>query len=273
MRRTIGLLAAAAMVLGLALPAMAAPTGQDSVGAVDPATAQWTIRNNDGTTTTFMFGNPGDVPFMGDWNCDGISTPGLYRQSDGFVYLRNANTTGVADTSFFFGNANDVPISGDFNGDGCDTVSIYRPSEARFYIINKLGQSGMGLGFAEFSFIYGNPGDDPFVGDWNGNGIDTPGLRRSSDGFVYLRNTNTQGIADHSYFYGVSGDMVFAGDWNADGIDTVGLYRPSIRTFFLRNSNSTGVADESFVLGGPGSLPVAGRFQLDLEEPPSSDGG
>jgi hypothetical protein len=66
---------------------------------------------------------------MGDWNCDGVQTPGLYRQSDGFVYLRNSNTQGVADITFFFGNPGDVPIAGDFNGNGCDTVSIYRPSE------------------------------------------------------------------------------------------------------------------------------------------------
>lgn len=269
MRRTIGILTVAAMTLGMALPAIA----KDSVGVVDPTTAEWTIRHNDGTTTTFLFGDPGDVPFMGDWNCDGIDTPGLYRQLDGFVYLKNSNTTGVADTTFFFGDPNDVPMVGDFNGNGCDTVSIYRPSEARFYIINKLGQDGGGLGFAEYSYLYGNPGDVPFMGDWTGDGIDTPGLRRPLDGFVYLRNTNTTGIAHVSYFYGVEGDRVFAGDWNADGVDTIGLYRPSSQTFFLRNTNSTGEADESFVMGKANSLPVAGRFHPDLEEPPPIDTG
>ena len=269
MRRTIGLFTVAVLTLGMALPVMA----EDSVGAVDPTTAEWTILNDDDTTTTFLFGDPQDVPFMGDWNCDGIDTPGLYRQSDGFVYLRNSNTTGVADITFFFGDPDDVPIAGDFNGDGCDTVSIYRPSEARFYIINKLGENGGGLGFAEFSYLYGNLGDVPFTGDWTGDGVDTPGLRRPSDGFVYLRNTNTQGVAHVSYFYGVEGDMVFAGDWNADGFDTVGLYRPSNQTFYLRNTNSTGVADVIVVLGEEGSLPVAGRFQLDLEEPPPIDTG
>src|SRR3990172_2027367 len=63
----------------------------DGLGSGDPVTA-------------FYFGNPGDVPFMGDWDCDGVRTPGLYRQSDGFVYLRNTNTQGVADITFFFCN-------------------------------------------------------------------------------------------------------------------------------------------------------------------------
>ena len=83
---------------------------------------------------------------MGDWDGDGVETPGLYRQSDGYVYLRNSNTQGIADIKFFFGNPGDVPIAGDFNGDGFDTVSIYRPSNQTFYIINKLGSNDGGLG-------------------------------------------------------------------------------------------------------------------------------
>ena len=254
----------AVMVVGLALPAL----GADTPGAVDGRDGQWTLRAGNGNTTTIGYGNPGDSPFIGDWDCDEVDTPGLYRQSDGFVYLRDSNTTGVADITFFFGNPGDVPIVGDFDGDGCDTVSIYRPSEARFYIINELGQDGGGLGAADFSFIFGNPGDVPFVGDWNGNLTDTPGLRRPSDGFVYLRNTNSTGVANVSFFYGNPGDVPFAGDWNDDGVDTVGLYRPSNRTFYLRNSNSTGVANTSFAMGDPGSRPVAGDFGLNLPPPP-----
>ncbi|MCI0544706.1 MAG: PQQ-dependent sugar dehydrogenase, partial [Actinobacteria bacterium] len=217
---------------------------------------------------TIGYGNPGDLPFMGDWDCDGVDTPGLYRQSDGFVYLRDSNTTGVADISFFFGNPGDIPLVGDFDGDGCDTVSVYRPSQARFFIINDLGQDGGGLGAADYSYIFGNPGDVPFVGDWNGDDVDTAGLRRPSDGFVYLRNNNNTGIAHVSYFYGNPGDIPFAGDWDGNGVVTVGLYRPANRTFYLRNSNSTGIAHVSFVMGETNSLPVAGDFDLSLPPPP-----
>ena len=105
------------------------------VGLVDPDQGLWYLAPGQG----FFFGNPGDEPIMGDWNCDGIDTPGMHRRSDGFVYLRNANTAGVADRSFFFGDPDDIAIAGDWNGDGCDTVSIYRPSEQRFYIVNALG--------------------------------------------------------------------------------------------------------------------------------------
>jgi subtilisin family serine protease len=224
-------------------------------GVVETVSGIWRLYRGPSQTASFYFGNPGDVPFMGDWNCDGTKTPGLYRQSDGYVYLRNSNTQGVADIKFFFGNPGDVPLAGDFDGDGCDTVSIYRPGEGRFYIINRLGSGDRGLGAADTSFLYGNPGDVPFVGDWNGDGVDTPGLRRSSNGFVYLRNSNTQGVADLSYFYGDPGDLVFAGDWNRNGIDTLGLYRPANGVVYLRNTHSTGAADLAVGVGG-GHRPV-----------------
>jgi hypothetical protein len=199
--------------------------------------------------TAFYFGNPGDISFSGDWDCDGVETLGLYRQSDGYVYLRNSNTGGTADITFFFGDPGDVPIAGDFDGDGCDTVSVYRPAEGRFYIINELGADDGSLGAAEYSFFFGNPGDKPFVGDFDGDGVDTIGLHRESTGLVYFRNTNTTGVADFSFIYGDPGDVLVAGDWDGDGIDTVGVYRPSNGMIYFRNSNTAGVADASLYAG------------------------
>ena len=219
----------------------------------------WRLHQGPAQMAGFFYGNPGDFGFMGDWDCDGIDTPGLYRQSDGYAYLRNSNTQGVADVSFFFGNPGDIPIAGDFDGDGCDTLSIYRPSEGKYYIIDHLGSGDAGLGAAEHSYYFGDPDDSPFVGDWDGDGVDTPGLRREANGFVYLRHTNTQGNADIEYFYGDPGDVVFTGDWDSDGDDTLGLYRPTTGTVYLRNTNSTGVAHFTFGVGG-GMQVVGGDF-------------
>ncbi|MGH8948218.1 MAG: hypothetical protein ACRDXF_05095, partial [Acidimicrobiia bacterium] len=199
--------------------------------------------------TAFYYGNPGDVPFSGDWDCDGVETPGLYRRSDGYAYLRNSNTEGIADISFFFGDPGDFPVSGDFDNDGCDTLSIYRPVEQQFYVINELGSNDGGLGEAEFSFTFGNPGDKPFVGDFNGDGIDTVGLHRESTGLVYFRDSNTTGTADFEFIYGDPGDKLVAGDWDGDGTDTVGVYRPSDGLFYLKYTNTQGVADAAFLAG------------------------
>ncbi len=243
---------------GDTIPFRLGPT-VDGVGLVDPESGQWYLREYSGVTS-FYYGDPGDVPFLGDWDCDGVDTPGLYRRSDGFVYLRNSNTQGVADIRFFFGNPGDLPLAGDFNGDGCDTVSIYRPDDARVFIINELGENEGGLGSAELDYGFGNPGDVPFVGDFDGDGVDTVGLHREATGFAYFRNSHTQGVADREFFYGDPGDQIRAGDWTGDGMDTVGLFRSDEARFYLKFANEQGPADIDFLFGEPGWIPVKGRF-------------
>jgi hypothetical protein len=210
---------------------------------------------------SFFFGNPGDVPFVGDWNCNGIDTPGMYRQSDGFVYLRNSNSEGIADRKFFFGDPGDFPIAGDFNGDGCDTVSVYRATESRFYIVNTLGANGGGLGAAEVDYIFGDPGDRPFTGDFDGDGTDTVGLHRASSGLVYFRNSHTQGTADASFIFGDPGDIVVAGDWGVvNTVDSPAAYRSANTVVYLRYVNGAGNAEFQYSTGRTGDLPVAGRW-------------
>ncbi len=275
------LLAVVGITAGLgAIPAAAqepapAADGVATVGLVDPTQGRWYLRDGLGATTSFFYGNPGDVPFMGDWNCDGVDTPGLYRQSDGFVYLRNSNSVGVADREFFFGNPGDVPVAGDFDGDGCDTVSIYRPAISRFYVINTLGSRSQGLGAAEFEFTFGDPGDRPLVADLDGDGADEVALHRPSTGLVFYRNDLGHGTADVSFTFGDPGDHVFAGDWDRDGVATVGVFRPGPAQFLLRNANAAGQADVLFSYGGGYLLPVAGAVGAlpgGGQEPPTGGG-
>lgn len=209
----------------------------------------WDAITHQPRISSFYFGNPGDVAFSGDWDGDGVDTLGLYRSGNGYVYLRNSNSQGVADISFYFGNPGDIPVAGDFDGDGIDTVSIYRPSEQRFYIINRLGSNNAGLGAADYWFDFGNPGDRPFAGDFDGDGIDTIGLHRPSTGRVLIRNHNSTGVADFDFVFGDPGDRLLAGDWNGDGRDTVAVYRPRNGVFYVKNSNSSGVAEASFDAG------------------------
>jgi hypothetical protein len=225
----------------------------DGPGLVD-ATGRWHLPDPDGTVQPFFFGVPGDYALVGDWDCDGIDTPGLYRRSTGLAYLRNSNTTGIADVS---------PIVGDFDGDGCDTLAVYRNSHV--FIVNELGTDGGSLGAAEYDYWFGVPGDVPFTGDFDGDGIDELGLFRETSGFVYFTLDHpASGAAStaNEFFYGIPGDKIIAGDWTNDGTDTVGIFRPSNATFYLRYSNSLGPADE-IIETTVGSWPVAGGFVFD----------
>ena len=219
----------------------------DTVAFVDSG-ALYSLYTDAKTTSAikrFYFGNPKDEALMGDWNCNGESTPAMYRRSAGLMYLRNSNTQGNADIEFYFGNPGDIPITGDFNGDGCDTVSIYRPGNQRFYITNHLGN-----GNAEYSFTYGNPGDTPIVGDFDGDGVDTVGIHRRTTGRVYLTSSKTGTSQNSSFVFGDAGDIMITGDWDGNGTDTVAVYRASQGVLFLKNSNTTGAADASMNAAG-----------------------
>jgi transforming growth factor-beta-induced protein len=258
MRRILLATAALSVLFAVFSPAASAedvmPPG-DSAAAVDQSQGRWYLGNDDGSANSFYFGDPGDYPLFGDWNGNSEDTPGVYRQSDGRVYLRNTNDQGVADSWFYFGNPDDVPISGDFNGSGMDSISVFRPTTSQFFIINTLGANGGGLGAAEFSFSFGNQGDMPLSGDWNGDGVDGIGVYRPSTGEFLLRNDLSSGEADQSFTFGNIGDKPVVGDWDGDGTDEVGVQRGD--TWYFQGAGSA-------VFGEAAWFPVAGFFMSKI---------
>jgi beta-glucanase (GH16 family) len=184
----------------------------------------------------------------------GATKTGVFRPSTGELFLKNANSSGFADTYIIFGNPGDYPLAGDWNGDGIDSIGIYR--NGVFYL-----RDTNSTGFADIVVPFGSSGDQPIAGDWNGDGVDTIGVYRN--GTFYLRNSNTAGSPDLVFTLGNPGDVGIAGDWNGDGITTCGVFRPSNGIVYLRNSNTTGFADLSFVFGNAGDKPVAGDWNGD----------
>lgn len=118
-------------------------------------------------------------------------------------------------------------------------------------------------GAGDIVFQYGQNGDIPVVGDWNGDGRDTPGVFRSATATWYLRNSNSGGAGNLEFVYGVPGDIPVVGDWNGDGIDTIGVFRNDTRTWYLRNSNSGGSGNVVFEYGRPGYTPIVGDWNGD----------
>lgn len=112
-------------------------------------------------------------------------------------------------------------------------------------------------GAADLCFVFGQPGDQPVFGDWDGDGLPTPGVFRASTGTWYLSNAPfAQSGADVVLQYGSPGDIAYMGDFDADRVTTVGVYRPGEQRFYLRNSNTSGSADGVFRFGQPGDQPA-----------------
>ncbi len=227
--------------------------GGSRIGLQNPAAGFWSLVENDAGLNGFYYGTPGDLAMACDWNGDGIDTVGLYRPTDGFLYLRNSNNQGPGEIEIFYGEPADIPVCGDWNGDGVETPGVYRPRNATFYLRNSNTQ-----GFADIEFIFGNPGDVPFAGDWDGDGVDTVGLYRQTTGFVYITNENKFGVAEFEAFYGNPGDRFVVGDWDGNGLDSFGIFRPSDQTFYLSNIVGQAIADIQIVAGDQNTVPVAG---------------
>ncbi len=216
-------------------------------------TGGWYVRYSlDGgaANLSFGYGAPGDIAVVGDWDGDGMESPGVFR--DGGWYLRNSNTSGPADLVYSFGDPGDWPVVGRWVVDDPKTyVGVYR--NGAFYL-----RTSHTSGPADLQFGYGVPGDVPIVGDWDGDGVESPGVFR--DGAWYLRNTNTPGPADVVYSFGDPGDTPVVGRWIPDDPATyVGVYRNG--AFYLRTSHTSGPANAQFGYGVPGDIPLTGWWR------------
>jgi hypothetical protein len=256
----IGLLASALTALAALAPTSAfadAPT--------------WFLSNsNTGgiAETWFKYGNPGDIPLAGDWDGDGMDTPGVARPNPaGWMdwYLRNSNSQGVSDISFALGNRTDRTLTGDWNRDRIDTPAVTRPNAAGWldWWLKNANDGTWRAG--DHALAYGNgSGDVSVVGDWNGDGIATPAVYRRSTATFYLAD-DFSGNAVAAFSFGTPGntDDVVIGDWNGDGYDSIGLFRRSTAAWTLSNSNASGAVTFKFVYGNAGDVPVVGDWNGD----------
>ena len=154
-----------------------------------------------------------------------------------------------------------------------DTIGLFRadsPSGSNtFFLRNK---NTYGVPSNTIFGVGGAPGDQPLVGDWNGDGIVTFGLVRSNvpagSNTVYLWNTNQLGPPDIIIeSIGAVGDIFFVGDWDGNGTDTLALMRPnspagSNTIVYWNNLNNPPPAPDGSIsaIGAVGDMPVAGKW-------------
>ncbi|MHB8751742.1 MAG: choice-of-anchor Q domain-containing protein, partial [Aggregatilineales bacterium] len=167
------------------------PARVDSIGVFRSGTFYLRLHNSTGFADISVTFNPGTKPYpvVGDWAGAGYDTVGAFDQSNGLFTLCTANDTTIcANTanqiSFVLGNPNDIPLSGKWNaGFTHFGAGVFRPSNGLIYLKNNLT-----TGFADDTMVLGIPGDDGLAGDWNGDGLDSPGVYRPSTQQFYLND-------------------------------------------------------------------------------------
>jgi hypothetical protein len=246
---------------------LAAGLPPQTVGAFDPGTATWYLRNSNSAGApdagTFSFGAPGWVGVAGDWNGDGVTTVGVVNPATAIWYLRNEDSGGAPDAGTFpFGLPGWVPVAGDWTGSGRTGVGMFDPATATWYLRNNAS-----AGAPDFIFQYGAPGWVPVVGRWAGGGKDTVGVVDPATMTWYLRDSNSAGAPDITPFpYGGVGWKPVAGDWDGDGVTTPAVVDPAAN-WYVRNENSAGAPDLTFPYGVGTWTPLAGRWTSPVQRP------
>jgi hypothetical protein len=127
-------------------------------------------------------------------------------------------------------NPGEVGFAGDWNNDNVDTIGVYRHVGATpkpdFIESDANATDSPGT-----IVTLGDAGDVPLIGDWNGDGVDTPGVFRgvAANGRWGLATTNGPGaVTADGFAFGISTDTPVVGDWDGNGTDTPALVRPGV---------------------------------------------
>jgi hypothetical protein len=73
---------------------------------------------------------------------------------------------------------------------------------------------------------FGQAGDLPVVGDFDGNGFDEIGVFRAGTWIIDSNRNRELDAQDRVFELGGANDKPVVGDWNDDGADDPGVYHP-----------------------------------------------
>jgi glycosyl hydrolase family 64 (putative beta-1,3-glucanase) len=169
-------------------------------------------------------------PWIYDYNGDGTSDIGVFRESSGLWAIRGI-------TRVYFGGTSDQPVPGDYDGNGTTDIGIFRPA------------SGLWAARGVTRTYFGASADTPRPGDYNGDGTTEPGIFRESSGLWAIRGVTR-------VYFGTTGDTPVPGWYEGGMTEEIALFRPASGLWAIRNVTRA-------YFGGTGDTPKSGNYNGD----------
>jgi len=224
-------------------------TGPGTFNGASSASATTNAQGNASVTLTTTSGDSGSGTVTADITDNSpftFNNCGMAAGQNDFGPDANAKTAGncTATSNYTVATAPPPPPS-------AGSLPATRSGSSNFF------RGSLTTGVGNSSFGFGNKGDTPLWGDWDGDGTPSIGVYRPSNRTFYLANNNNTAVAIQVTI-GNAGDLPAAGDFNGDGTDSIALFRPSTGTWYITN-NDHSVA-QSLRYGSNGDRPIVGDW-------------
>lgn len=249
------------------------------------------------------FGVEKATPVVGDFNGDGNTDVGVYRQGSWYIDLNGNGRWDSEDLWAKLGRRDDLPITGDWDGDGKHDIAVFGrawPGDPRHIAAEpglpsdenakhgptknvppQAGEATMGIRAMQLTsagsmrsdlidhvFLYGWGGDVPIAGDWIGEGQETVGIFRDGSWKLDLTGDGRYTDEDRAFSMGQPGDKPVIGDFNGDTVVDLGVYRDGLWHIDTNNDGVLDARDRAFTFGESADTPVVGDWDGDgIDDP------
>jgi hypothetical protein len=115
---------------------------------------------------------------------------------------------------------------------------------------------------------FGGPGFDPVVGDFNGDGVDDPGVHQGGVWWLDFngnRQFDASDMAAGPVYFGGPGLNPVVGDFSGDGVDDVGVHADGVWWLDFNGNLEFDPSDAAagpLYFGGPGLQAVVGKWDF-----------
>ncbi len=219
----------------------------------------YTAINGTAETRFVQWGFSSDVPVPEDFDGDGKDDLAIWRAGNafeaGFYILQSSNNTFKLE---IFGQTGDNPgVVGDWDGDDKADVAVYRENavgnQSYFYFRGSNNNPNGDITFVP----WGNAGDKPMRGDYDGDGKLDAAVYRASNSIWYILPSSDLQIR-YEYF-GTPTDRFVPADYDGDQKTDLAVYRNGV--WWIKQSTDGNTIIQNWGLGA--DLPIPGDYTGD----------